>query len=105
MESFTEKIEREKLQLLRSRMLTEDQLIKGKTYFRLFHGRNTTDENLQDWGFDGPYWEVEFVHIPYMSEVQIMPIGSEDVICLKRIEDLIQFDSKYYGDCSIFIHN
>jgi hypothetical protein len=43
-------------------------LEKGRLYLHLFHGRNTPDEKLDDWGFQGPYFgPLDYFHITYIS--------------------------------------
>jgi hypothetical protein len=41
-------------------------------YLHLFHGRKTPDENLDDWGSDGPViGPLRYVHITYMATVRL----------------------------------
>ena len=81
-----------------------------KTYIQLLHGRNHPDEELNDWGFDGPtLGPIEWIHITYNSTINIKFEGEdnptdicnteEDGICLTP--DMFYYDGKYYGDWSI----
>lgn len=70
----------------------------------LFHGRNTPNEILEDWGFDGAV----IMNVGYATTYNtvkifdILPDGSfGDMVILNKINDLILLDSKYYGDLEI----
>ena len=40
-------------------------------YLHLFHGRNSVDEDMDDWGFDGPViGPLDYVHVTYMCDVK-----------------------------------
>lgn len=40
-------------------------------YIHLFHGRKTLEENLDDWGSDGPIiGPLNYVHVTYMDSVR-----------------------------------
>lgn len=71
-------------------------------YLRLFHGRTTPQEDLDDWGTDGPvFGPYEFAHITYAS---ILRLGKQDDTCdeLHCFEDLLYYDGVYYGDWTVF---
>jgi len=41
-------------------------------YIRLFHGRTNPDQNMDDWGFDGPVLgPYKFVHTTYTSRYEL----------------------------------
>ena len=70
-------------------------------YLRLFHGRTNPNQNLDDWGTDGPiFGPYEFVHTTYASNLKL---GKEN-LCdeLFCFEDMIYYDGVYYGDWTVF---
>jgi hypothetical protein len=68
-------------------------------YLHLFHGRDAIDEQLSDWGQDGPVLgPLPYVHVTYHSEIKI----GDDYEPLRIIRDLVVYKGKYYGDWSIF---
>lgn len=99
-------------------------------YIHLFHGRKTPDEELDDWGSDGPViGPLRYVHGTYMSTLRV-GCANHDVLekffpeehahnqeflakhpdgavddhpegWFKIVEDLIFHDGVYYGDWSI----
>ena len=77
-------------------------------YIELLHGRNLPDEELDDWGYNGPVLgPFPFFHTTYNSDIKL---GDEGIVIMgKQIEfpvwdkdDLIYFLGSYYGDMSIF---
>ena len=72
----------------------------------LFHGRNDLDEYFGDWGFDGPIiGPAEYVASTYLSDIRIGLIDTDNKCCdceLKFVDGCVLFDSKYYGDFSVF---
>ena len=82
-------------------MTTEEK--KTGVYVRLFHGRLDPNENMNDWGFDGPLLgPFESVHFTYKWHVRCLPLSSQE----KEVEfefndDLLFYDGKYYGDFEI----
>ena len=72
-------------------------------YIRLFHGRTDLNQDMDDWGSDGPvFGPYEFVHITYSTHVKL---GKPDDDCdeLFAFEDLLFYDGIYYGDWSVFV--
>src|SRR5688572_6890459 len=74
-------------------------------YLKLFHGRKTLEEDMDDWGKDGPvFGPLSFVHTTYAGVVHL---GSPDVPW-DTIGDLfihgacIYYDGMFYGDWSVF---
>jgi hypothetical protein len=78
------------------------RLEKGKLYLHLYHGRNTPDENLEDWGFRGPtFGPLDYFHITYLTTFRF---AREDLDCdLATAQDLFVFDGAYYGDLVVFV--
>lgn len=84
-----------------------NQLENGKMYVKLFHGRNKPDEQLDDWGFEGPtFGPLDYFQNTYNCH----PRGGyydglyEELIEIEIFNDLYVYDGKYYGDISVFIH-
>ncbi len=75
-------------------------------YIRLFHGRTDPDQDMDDWGSDGPVLgPYEFVHTTYAAFVRL---GRRDGICdeLHVLErDMLYYNGVYYGDWSVFPAN
>jgi len=71
-------------------------------YIHLFHGRDTPDEILDDWGYDGPtIGPVQYVHITYCTDLKYHERGEDKYI--RAHNDLWCYEDKYYGDVSINI--
>ena len=71
-------------------------------YIRLFHGRTDPNQDMNDWGSDGPVLgPYEFAHTIYTSSVRL---GRQDGDCdsLYTHEDMLYYDGVYYGDWSVF---
>ena len=66
-------------------------------YLRLFHGRVNPNQDMNNWGSDGPILgPYNYVHTTYNSFVRL---GRQDGIC---DELRIYYDCVYYGDWSVF---
>lgn len=98
-------------------------------YLHLFHGRNSIEEDMNDWGFDGPtIGPLEYVHVTYMSDLKIAAkfsvmeqffpaLAAEHKTFNQKhnqpwdhhpvdhqlfsVEGLIEHDGKFYGDWSV----
>ncbi len=102
-------------------------------YLHLFHGRNAVEEEMEDWGFDGPnIGPLDYVHGTYMTDLKI---AMTDEVCAKffpeewerveafraahlgqvtigyaldyrieTVDGMIVHDGKYYGDWSVSYH-
>jgi hypothetical protein len=78
------------------------QLEPGKTYFKLLHGRNRPEENLDDWGFAGPtFGPLEWFHITYLQTYRLGRGSFEMEIGIT--EDMFVWEGKYYGDAEVFV--
>lgn len=74
-------------------------------YIRLFHGRTNPEQEMDDWGCDGPvFGPYQFVHTTYAFHIKL---GKQDGCCdeLFGFEDMLYYDSCYYGDWSVFDEN
>lgn len=70
-------------------------------YVSFYHGRNTVDQILDNWGEDGPivgplevqwtYGTVKFYYDDEMHHVVTVPDG-----------DMIPIDGKYYADFNVY---
>ncbi len=74
-------------------------------YIELFHGRKSPDEQLEDWGTQGPVLgPFDYVHMVYLTHIQAQYSQSDKVLDmddLKIVSDLILYKGVYYGDCTI----
>jgi hypothetical protein len=71
-------------------------------YIRLFHGRTDPNQDMDDWGSDGPVLgPYKFVHTTYAYHIKL---GKPDDDCdeLFVYEDMLYYDGIYYGDWSVF---
>lgn len=90
--------------------------IPGKLYVHLYHGRNNPEEQMDDWGFDGPkIGPLIFCHGTYAAHLKLeFEQGYEHHAKLFRLdpafpeipykEDMLFHDGKYYGDFTVHIH-
>lgn len=88
-------------------------------HLRLFHGRHTPDEQLSDWGFDGPtLGPLRYVHTTYAAVMHVgfvskaaaaacgITVDEEDpTLDLYIVDDLLVHDGKYYGDWSVYVED
>lgn len=66
----------------------------------LFHGRHHPDEELHDWGFDGPYLgPFEAVSFTYGSLVAHS--AAHERVEFAWFDDLLVYDGRFYGDAEI----
>lgn len=77
-------------------------------YIELLHGRHTPDEELEDWGFNGPVLgPFPFFHTTYGSDIKlgdtgIIVMGNQIDFPPWNSDDLIDFLGGLYGDMSVF---
>lgn len=71
-------------------------------YLKLIHGRNTPQEQLDDWGFEGPLLgPFNWIHATYATHVRCGWDENGDEICLDYSGDLLTYEGKYYGDWEV----
>ena len=72
-------------------------------YLRLFHGRTDPNQDMDDWGSDGPVLgPYKFAHTTYQSFLKLgRPDGSCDELYIVG-PDMVFYDCVYYGDWSVF---
>ena len=67
---------------------------------RLFHGRRRPEEDLTDWGDDGPILgPLESVHLTYGGITLALP--DDELVELTMIDGLIHYDGMFYGDMAM----
>lgn len=67
-------------------------------YIELFHGRTDPEQDLDDWGDEGPILgPFPFCHITYLGG--FLKVG--DDMTLNCYEDMVYYDGVFYGDFSI----
>lgn len=83
---------------------TADGLPPGM-YLMLYHGRKHPDEEMEDWGFDGPILgPLKYGHITYRTTLQLGFVdGFETGPEFAFDGDCLKFGDAYYGDWSFFI--
>ena len=71
-------------------------------YIRLFHGRTDTNQDMNNWGSDGPvFGPYEFSHTTYTTVIRLgKSDGDSDSLYL--YEDMLYYNGVYYGDWSVF---
>ena len=71
-------------------------------YIRLFHGRRDPNQDMTDWGLDGPvFGPYQAMHTTYSFHVKLLkPDGSTDE--LYGFQDMLFYGGIYYGDWSVF---
>lgn len=74
-------------------------------YLKLFHGRKTLEEEMDDWGSEGPvFGPLSFVHTTYGGVVHLGdPEVPWDILGDLIVHDAcIYYDGMFYGDWSAF---
>jgi hypothetical protein len=86
-------------------------------FLRLYHGRESLDEDMDGWGLNGPiFGPITHVHVVYMSNLfftlQYISENTYDPSDLAKdpglldcsltiVEDLVYYNGIYYGDWEI----
>jgi hypothetical protein len=79
-------------------------LAPGKLYLRLYHGRTHPDQEMDDWGCDGPtFGPLSCYAHTYCSTFRIHAESGHHEIWLERHDDMIRWDGCYYGDLEVFM--
>jgi hypothetical protein len=68
-------------------------------YIHFFHGRKSIEEEMNDWGENGPVIEIDFTSWTYGS----LKLHDKDwdFIFVRQVEGLIPIGDMYYGDFEI----
>jgi hypothetical protein len=70
-------------------------------FLKLLHGRDDPDQDMQDWGFDGPtLGPFVAVHVTYRDHIRCLA-ADHDEVELGFTDDLLTYQGKYYGDFEI----
>lgn len=69
-------------------------------YLQLLHGRNHPDEEMNDWGFNGPLLgPLDWARFTYGGLAGIGCIGGDNILDSDAMKyGLFCYDGKYYGD-------
>lgn len=79
-------------------------LRKGKLYLRLYHGRKNPDQQMDDWGFNGPtFGPLSAVVMTYLATIRIHGRNPADELWLDTTQDMVLWRGNYYGDFEIFV--
>jgi hypothetical protein len=80
------------------------RLVPGKLYLRLFHGRTDPNQDMDNWGFDGPTFGplTCYVHT-YCCDFRAFGDNPDDELRLETHGDMIHWQSCYYGDMELFL--
>lgn len=74
-------------------------LAKG-VYIHLFHGRKDPNQDMDDWGHNGPVLgPFDFAHSTYGCDIKL---SNEVEAELRYVDDMVYYDGYYYGDWSVF---
>ena len=75
-------------------------------YLELFHGRKSVDEDLEDWGEQGPILEpFQYVHTTYGADIKLQTMDGIDGnlhVVGHEVPDLVFYGGMFYGDWSVF---
>ena len=71
---------------------------EGTVYLHLYHGRCDADEDMDEWGFDGPFIPVQAFGFTYET---LWIIRNGDREELKLVEGCVEWDGKFYGDFEV----
>lgn len=83
---------------------TGKRLRKGKVYLRLYHGRNDPDQDMDEWGFEGPtFGPLSAVVMTYLATIRIYGHNTSHELWLETTSDMVHWQGKYFGDFEIFV--
>jgi hypothetical protein len=79
-------------------------LVPGNMYLRLYHGRNDPDQEMDDWGFNGPTFGPlsSYVHT-YCCTFRMRAESDTQEVWLETHDDMIRWEDCYFGDMEVFI--
>ena len=86
---------------------------KPGLYLGLFHGRHPPDQQMDDWGFNGPtIGPLKWCHTTYAAHIKIEFENASDAVEYFGIEeayidmnlegDMLTFGGMYYGDWTVY---
>ncbi len=72
-------------------------------YLQLLHGRDQLDQEMTDWGFEGPtLGPLKFVQGIYLDHLRIEFAETEQSICIEYTEDCLVYNNQYFGQYTVF---
>ena len=83
-------------------------------YLGLFHGRDTPDEDMNEWGFEGPMiGPLRWVHTTYAFTIRIEFVHESDALryfSSAEVEqdltfsgDMLAFGDQFFGDWTVYV--
>ena len=83
-------------------------------YLGLFHGRDTPDEEMNEWGFEGPMiGPLRWVHTTYAFTIRIEFVHQSDALryfSSAEVEqdltfsgDMLAFGDQFFGDWTVYV--
>lgn len=87
--------------------------VRPGMYLQLLHGRRHPDQQMDDWGPDGPcFGPLDWVHITYNTTIGICGEGDNEGTGpmlgindpMYFVEDMIFYEGMYYGDWEVVNH-
>lgn len=77
-----------------------EQQNEGLVSLKMYHGRDTPEEEMGDWGFDGPTLTADIV-VVFPDRVVLYHSGPMVATVIPLVENLLSHEGKFYGDFSI----
>ncbi|MBX9791389.1 MAG: hypothetical protein K2Y37_20910 [Pirellulales bacterium] len=82
---------------------TGRRLTSGRLYLRLYHGRSDPNQQMEDWGFNGPtFGPLSSVVMTYLSTIRIHGMRANDEHWLETSDGMVLWQGNYYGDFEVF---
>lgn len=96
----------------------EAKQLPSGLYLGLFHGRDNPEDDMEDWGFQGPVvGPLKAMHTTYGSTCRIKFVDvvaakkffpdfdyRDEWVVLEGTDELLEYEGKYYGDWTVFLH-
>lgn len=87
--------------------------VRPGMYLGLLHGRDDPEQQMNDWGFNGPMiGPLQWCHTTYACTIRIVFESALDGLRyfgeagtdheLELLDDLLEFRGKYYGDWTVY---
>ncbi len=76
----------------------------NQMYLSLFHGRADPEQQMEDWGEDGPtFGPYDNIQVTYGTDLKMTNDAQTDNMTLSGASGLIYYDGMYYGDLAIWL--
>ena len=74
--------------------------MQHKMIMELYHGRTDPNQNMEDWGSQGPLLFIDGATVTYKDSIRIRFTGQDDYEFLEEFlhDDMFFYDGVYYGD-------